>query len=72
MANPPVNPKQFKGHEQHLSALENQHRVEFTRQGLNYTGGFTPKPSYNRCNKCELKDTCNLKMDKPEVQIIIL
>ena len=47
MANPPVNPKQFKGHEQHLSALENQHRVEFTRQGLNYTGGFTPTSNVN-------------------------
>ena len=47
MTNPPVNPKQFKGHEQHLSALENQHKVEFTRQGLNYTGGFTPTSNVN-------------------------
>jgi hypothetical protein len=47
MANPPVNPKQFKGHEQHLSALENQHKVEFTGKGLNYRGGFALTSNVN-------------------------
>lgn len=36
------------------------------------TGGFEPKPTYNRCNKCELKETCKLKQINPQPQIIIL
>jgi hypothetical protein len=36
------------------------------------TGGFTPRPDYNTCNKCLICESCEMKVDLPSIETITI